>query len=91
MLTADEVSLFGEAMGETVGVRSLNRTPKASLQVLGGQGVVCITALNGGTDVEVYSLDGRLLHRLYVQQDANATLRLPRGIYLVNDRKVMVR
>lgn len=91
LLTADEVARFGEANGETVGVRSLDMAQQGSLRVLGGQGVVSVTAIGAGSEVTIHSLDGRLLRQLYVQQDASALVRLPRGIYLVGDQKVMVR
>ncbi len=64
---------------------------QGSLRVLGGQGVVSVTAIGAGAEVTIHSLDGRLLRQLYVQQDASALVRLPRGIYLVGDQKVMVR
>ena len=91
LMTADEVARFGEANGETVGVRNLDVAQQGTLRVLGGQGVVSITAIGAGSEVSVHSLDGRLLRQLYIQQDANAVVRLPRGIYLVGDQKVMVR
>lgn len=91
LLTADEVARFGEANGETVGVRSLDVAQPGSLRVLGGNGIINITAVGSGADVTVYSVDGRVLRQLYVQQDASALVRLPRGIYLVGDQKVMVR
>ena len=91
LMTADEVARYGEANGETVGVRNLDVAQQGTLRVLGGQGVVSITAIGAGSEVSVHSLDGRLLRQLYIQQDANAIVRLPRGIYLVGDQKVMVR
>ena len=91
LLTADEVGRFGQAMGETVSVRNLDFAQKGSLRVLGGNGMVNITAVGNGADVTIYSFDGRTLRQLYIQQDANAVVRLPRGIYLVGDQKVMVR
>jgi hypothetical protein len=93
LLTADEVARFGEAMGETVGIRQPKELPHSTgdLSILGGQGVVSISAPGAGSDVEIYSLDGQLLRRFYVQRGANASVRLPRGIYLVNSQKVMVR
>ena len=91
LMTADEVARFGEANGETVGVRSLDFVEQGSLRVLGGQGAVSVTAVGTGADVNIYSVDGRLLRQLYVQQDAIAHIRLPRGIYIVGDQKVTVR
>ena len=91
LLTADEVARFGNSIGETVGVRNVELAQQGSLRVLGGQGVISITAVGHGADVSVYSLDGRLLRKMYVQQDANAVVRMPRGIYMVSNEKVMVR
>ena len=91
LLTADEVGRFGQAMGETVSMRNLDFAQQGSLRVLGGNGMVNITAVGNGADVTIYSFDGRTLRQLYIQQDANAVVRLPRGIYLVGDQKVMVR
>lgn len=91
LMTADEVARFGEANGETVGIRSLDFVEQGSLRVLGGQGAVSVTAVGTGADVNIYSVDGRLLRQLYVQQDAIAHIRLPRGIYIVGDQKVTVR
>lgn len=91
ILTPDEVARFGKAQGETVGVRSLDIAQQGTLRVLGGLGVVSITAVGSGADITVYSIDGRQLRQLYIQQDASAVIRLPRGIYLVGDQKVIVR
>ena len=93
LLTADEVGRFAAAMGETVGIRQtqLLSHSTADLSVLGGRGVMSITAPSAGTDVEVHSLNGQLLRQFYLQRGSNATLRLPRGIYLVNGQKVMIR
>lgn len=91
ILTADEVARFGTATGETVGVRSIEVAQQGTLRALGGKGVISITAVGSGADVSVCSVDGRQLRQLYVQQDATATLPLPRGIYIVGGQKVMVR
>ena len=91
LLSADEVARFGTANGETVRVRDLDVAQQGSLHVVGGQGVVSVTAVGCGAEVQVFSLDGRLLRELYVQQDANARIRLPRGFYMVGGQKVMVR
>lgn len=90
-LTADEVARFGETMGETVRVRDLEVTPQGTLRVLGGKGFASITAIGRGATVNVYGLDGRLHQQLYIQQDSEAVVRLPRGIYMIGNQKVMVR
>lgn len=94
LLTADEVGRFAQAMGETVGIRqpkTHSHSTGSNLNVLGGQGIISITALSAGADVEVHSLNGQLLRHFYVQRDANVSIRLPRGVYLINGLKVMVR
>lgn len=93
LLTADEVARFGAAMGETVGIRQPKTLPHstANLNVIGGQGCIGITAVGAGQDVVIYTLDGRQLSHQYVQRDASVTVKLPRGIYLVNSQKVTVR
>ena len=90
-LTADEVSRFAQAQGETVGISKPKTVAHADIHVLGGQGVISITAIGEGQDVQVYATDGRLIQRLYVQLDANAQVRVPRGIYIVNGKKVLVK
>lgn len=92
LLTADEVTRFAESRGETVGVGALRATPSASAPLArGGYGVIYITANSAGQDVDIYTLDGRRVSRLYVQLDATATVRVPRGLYMVNGQKVLVK
>ncbi len=92
LLTADEVTRFAESRGETVGVSALCAKPSASAPLArGGYGVIYITANSAGQDVDIYTLDGRRVSRLYVQLDATATVRVPRGLYLVNGQKVLVK
>ena len=90
-LNADEVTRFATARGETVGLSPTPKTDTAQLDVRGGKGVVAITAQMRGQNVNVCTLDGRCVQRLYVQQGATAKLLLPRGIYLINSQKVIVR
>ena len=90
-LTADEVERFANARGETVGISTPTLLSDSPLEIAGGQGVVAVTSFNDGQDVGVYTLDGRRIKSLYVQQGATAEIRLPRGVYLVNGKKVMVR
>ena len=92
LLTADEVTRFAVAQGETVGVGALRATPATpALMAQGGYGVIYITANGAGEDVEIYTLDGRLFKRLYIQLDATAQVRAPRGLYIVGGKKVLVR
>lgn len=92
LLTADEVTRFAESQGETVGVGALRAKTSASAPLArGGYGVIYITANSAGQDVDIYTLDGRRVSRLYVQLDATATVRVPRGLYLVNGQKVLVK
>lgn len=92
LLTADEVTRFAESRGETVGVGALCAKPSASAPLArGGYGVIYITANSAGKDVDIYTLDGRRISRLYVQLDATATVRVPRGLYMVNGQKVLVK
>ena len=91
LLTGDEVARFAEAQGETVGVDLVKTTPAHNLLVRGGFGIIMLTALGEGQSTDIYSLDGRLVHRLYVQLDATASVRVPRGMYIVAGQKVLVR
>lgn len=94
ILTAEEVQKFGERVGDkAVGIRTLPALSHSTgdLSIFGGVGSISITAVGNGQDVTVCTLDGRQLRQLYVQRDATATLRLPRGIYLVGGQKVTVR
>lgn len=92
LLTADEVTRFAESQGETVGVGALRAKTSASAPLArGGYGIIYITANSAGQDVDIYTLDGRRVSRLYVQLDATATVRVPRGLYLVNGQKVLVK
>jgi len=92
LLTADEVTRFAESQGETVGVGALRAKTSASAPLArGGYGVIYITANSAGQDVDIYTLDGRRVSRLYVQLDATATVRVPRGLYMVNGQKVLVK
>ena len=91
ILTAEEASAFATAMGETVGIRTLRPSSLASVNVRPGIGEIAVTAVGAGQDIAVVALDGRVVRRAYVQQDATLSLQLPRGIYLVGGQKVMVR
>ncbi|MBR1800499.1 MAG: hypothetical protein IJ767_03265 [Bacteroidaceae bacterium] len=91
LLTGDEVTRFAEARGETVGIVKTKTAIEADVHVVSGQGVISITAVGQGQDVHVYSLDGREVKRLYVQCDASTRVYVPRGLYLVNGKKVLVR
>ena len=90
-LTADEVTRFADARGETVGISPTLKPSEAQIEVVSGKGVVAISAHVKGQDVSICTLDGRSVQRLYVQQGATTKLFLPRGIYLVNSQKVIVR
>lgn len=90
-LNSDEVTRFADARGETVGLSPTLKPVTSQMEVIGGKGVVAITANGQGEDVNVYTLDGRCVQKLYVQQGATAKIRLPRGIYLVGDQKIIVR
>lgn len=93
-LTSDEVQRFAEARGETVGIRLPKATSQAvatALDVVAGQGVIAITANANGQDVNVFTIDGRRIEHVYVQSGSTAKVRVPRGIYLVGDRKVIVK
>ncbi len=90
-LTADEVSRFAQAQGETVGISKPKAVSHADIQVMGGKGVIGITAAGEGQDVQIFAADGRLIRHLYVQRDANAQVAVTRGIYIVNGKKVLVR
>jgi hypothetical protein len=93
-LTSDEVQRFAEARGETVGIRMPKATSQAvatALDVVAGQGVIAITANANGQDVNVFTIDGRRIEHVYVQSGSTAKVRVPRGIYLVGDRKVIVK
>jgi len=92
LLTADEAAAFAEANGETTGIRQTTAEPAVrSLNVIGGQGKAEVRAIGGGQEVRISAPDGRLIRRLYVQNDATATISLPRGLYLVNGSKVVVK
>lgn len=89
-LTADEVTRFANARGETVDLSPTLKTPETQIEVVSGKGVVAISAHVKGQNVDVFTLDGRSVQRLYVQQGSTTKLFLPRGIYLVNNQKVIV-
>ena len=52
-----------------------------------GRVIVCS---NYACDVNIYTLDGRLVRSFGVEADALADCQLPAGVYLVNGRKVVV-
>ena len=93
-LTSDEVQRFAEARGETVGIRMPKAPSQAvatTLDIVAGQGIIAITANANGQDVNVFTIDGRRIEHVYVQSGSTAKVRVPRGIYLVGDRKVVVK
>lgn len=91
-LTEAEVTRFAEHRGEVVGIHDyVAEEQSQTLQVIGGRGVLRITAFNEGQEVNIVSMDGRLVQQVYVQSGATAEIRLPRGIYMTGDQKVLVR
>lgn len=91
-LTPDEVARFAEAQGETVGIGTTHEHRDiATLHAIGGKGCMSISAQGGGTDVEIVALDGRQVRQFYLQRSTTSRVTLPRGIYLVNGQKVLVR
>lgn len=93
-LTSDEVTSFAEARGETVGIstpRALASAAENTLDVKAGQGIIAITANSQGQEVNIFTVDGRRVEDVYVQLGATATVRVPRGIYIVGNQKVIVR
>lgn len=94
ILTANEVTSFAEANGETVGIRDIDnfrQDTTGGLAISSERGQLSITATNTGVPVSIYTVDGRIVHRAYVAADAKATISLPRGLYIVNGKKVTVR
>ncbi|MBP5771305.1 MAG: hypothetical protein J6W75_08085 [Bacteroidaceae bacterium] len=93
IMTENDVTRFGTRVGDkAVSIRPVNMAvSEADVNVLAGKGRLTLTSAGKGQDVQVYSVDGRLVQQVYVQQNATATLRLPRGIYLVNGQKVLVK
>ncbi len=92
-LTMDEVAAFVQASGGTVGIGGIDTPQHADgqgLTISSGRGELSITALNVGQAVAIYTVDGRLAHRTYIQAEATATIALPRGLYIVNGKKVTV-
>ena len=90
-LTAEEATAFAQANGEADAIRDISPLAEASIAVRSGAGQLTLTAVGAGQQVVVATLDGRIVSRAYVQQDATFTLNLPRGIYIVGGQKVMVR
>ncbi len=91
-LTSDEVTRFAQSIGETVGIcKPSLRQDVQTLNVIGGQGEMVITANGEGRMAHVYTIDGRSIEQVYVQRGATAKINLPRGIYLVGGQKVVVR
>ncbi len=87
-LNADEVRAFALKTGITHKTMA-----EPQVQIAGGRGELSIS-VNGqrtGQAVNVYTIDGRLVETVFVQNGATATLSLPRGIYIVGRSKVTVR
>jgi len=92
ILTSDEVARFAQSRGETVGIKTISSDAlDAPLEVVGGKGTMSITANSHAGQINVCTLDGRLIDRVYVQLGSTANLSLPRGIYVVGGKKVVVR
>ena len=94
ILTAEEVALFDEAMREAVGINELisyQQGQQQELALRSSCGQLEVTAIGAGQAIAIYNVDGRLVQRGYVQKDATATFNLPRGLYIVNGKKVTVQ
>ena len=73
-------------------VRTISTT-ETQLDINGGKGAIYISANGQRTaqTVTICTIDGRLVERVTVQNGATADIRLPRGLYIVGHKKVMVR
>ena len=94
LMTGDEVEKFGKRVGDkAVGIERIYRQPKAAdnLMVGSGRGFLAVTAQGEDADVQVVSLNGQLVRKLYITQGSTANIRLPRGIYIVGGHKVAVQ
>lgn len=65
-------------------------TTFAGLQIMGGKGSLSIRA-DKAQLVDVYNLAGQTVRRLSLQAGNTTTVNLPSGIYVIGNKKVMVR
>ena len=90
-----EVVAYAAATGDdsATGVRQPATADASNLTVSSGKGCVSISAtgLPTGQTLNIYTIDGRCLQRVTVQNGATANISLPRGLYIIEGRKVMVR
>lgn len=94
LMSTDEVEKFGKRVGDkAVGVERIYRQPadEAELMLGSAEGRLFITAQGGSRDVQIVTVGGQLVKRVYVTNGATAEVPLPRGIYLVGGRKVAVK
>lgn len=89
-----EAVKYAQATGDEsiTAVRAISTT-ETQLDINGGKGAIYISANGQRTaqTVTICTIDGRLVERVTVQNGATADIRLPRGLYIVGHKKVMVR
>lgn len=94
-LDPEEAVIFAKATGDdnASAIRQLSTTAEPQLDILGGKGCISISANGQRTaqSIGIYTIDGRLVERVTVQNGATADINLPRGLYIVGHKKVTVR
>lgn len=74
--------------GETSGVVSVESKP--DMAILGGNGCIVATA-SKGNNLLISSINGEIVARSYLNAGETRTYNVPKGVYLVNGVKIMVK
>ncbi len=76
--------------GELVGINDVKADNATAFEVAGGQGEIMFAADHNYGKVEIYSIDGKVAAVANVVE-GNTSVRVQKGIYIVNGKKVLVK
>ena len=92
LMSANDVVAFAKHQGiDLTPVKSVKANTKGQLAAFGTKGAISLSAHGESQQATIYSLDGRLVKQAYLQAESSTSILLPRGIYVVNGKKVIVR
>lgn len=87
--TFDGTEMLGY-FSEDASAISLGTVSKNGLHFTVGKGFITLTA-DKSHDVTIYNLAGQCVQRLMVQGGTSSTVNLPSGIYVLGNKKLIVR
>ena len=92
LMSANDVVAFAKHQGiDLTPVKSVKANTKGQLDAISTKGAISLSAHGESQQATIYSLDGRLCRTIRVQQGENPLNGLKAGVYMIGNRKVVVR